>query len=330
MATDLLHATEKHDLATFQGRLEDMDPGPLESQTVDDWLSHALATDGARAAMLMVIRTTTYTNHSDRLSAGAALRQLKLARAGVLYLDEGWGAMVGRLAERTVEAGVRLESSRPVRCVEEQEDRAVVRFGDGSIADAAAVVIATRPREALELLGDNVPAALSRSIAAAESANVACLDVGLRQLPKPNCQFALGFDQPLYLSVHSSVARLAPEGGALIHTAKYLGPEPSDPAMDRRELEALLDVVQPGWRGLVEAEQFLPSITVTDAVPLAGNGGLPGRLGPEVPGYKRVLFAGDWVGPQGLLADASLASANQAAALATEVSRTWAVDVLRG
>ena len=50
--------------------------------------------------------------------------------------------------------------------------------------------------------------------------------------------FSLGIDRPLYLSVHSATARLAPEGGALIQVAKYLPPNHSESlAEDRRELE---------------------------------------------------------------------------------------------
>ena len=50
-----------------------------------------------------------------------------------------------------------------------------------------------------------------------------CLDVALSSLPDKDALFALGVDRPLYFSVHSAYAKLVPEGGALIHIAKYLG-----------------------------------------------------------------------------------------------------------
>lgn len=52
---------------------------------------------------------------------------------------------------------------------------------------------------------------------------------------------------PLYFSVHSAYAKLAPEGGALIHIAKYLGAsiEPK-PREDQQELETMLGLLQPG------------------------------------------------------------------------------------
>jgi hypothetical protein len=52
---------------------------------------------------------------------------------------------------------------------------------------------------------------------------------------------------------------------------------------------------------------------VTGALVSAQDGGLAGRPGPQVAGTTDLFVAGDWVGPQGMLADASLASAGQAA-----------------
>ena len=106
-----------------------------------------------------------------------------------------------------------------------------------------------------------------------------------------------------------------PAGAALIHTGKYVGDEPSDPARDRQELEALLDLVQPGWRDVMEAHQFLPSMTVTGGTVTAAAGGLQGRPEPAV-SAPHVFIAGDWVGSEGLLSDASFASGNNAAGLA--------------
>src|SRR3954447_15367901 len=71
----------------------------------------------------------------------------------------------------------------------------------------------------------------------------ASLDVGLRRLPSPNTLVGLGIDRPIYLSVHSHWARLAPAGGAVIHVLRYQGTEARDAAEDERELEGLLDLM---------------------------------------------------------------------------------------
>jgi reverse gyrase len=52
----------------------------------------------------------------------------------------------------------------------------------------------------------------------------------------------------MFFSVHSAYAKLVPEKGAFIHVAKYLvtSVEPRSEE-DQRELESLLDMLQPGW-----------------------------------------------------------------------------------
>ena len=59
--------------------------------------------------------------------------------------------------------------------------------------------------------------------------------------------------------------------------------------------------------------RFLPGMTPAHALPRADEGGLAGRPGVTQSGVPNVLLAGDWVGPRGMLADASAASAEEAA-----------------
>jgi phytoene dehydrogenase-like protein len=136
----------------------------------------------------------------------------------------------------------------------------------------------------------------------------------LTSLPKPDVFGAYGIDNPLYLSTHSAFARLAPNGGALIHVMKYLSSSiQPDPKADREELEKLMDLVQPGWRKVVVKERFLPNMIVSNAMVSASQGGIYGRPDVKIPGTENLYIAGDWVGPEGMLADASLSSAKRAA-----------------
>ncbi len=97
------------------------------------------------------------------------------------------------------------------------------------------------------------------------------------------------------------------------------------------ELEGLLDGLQPGWRALTIARRFLPGMTVANSLPCAEEDGLRGRPEVTVPGLPNIFLAGDWVGSEGLLADASAASASEAsdrvlAVLAkTSVGREWSL-----
>ena len=122
----------------------------------------------------------------------------------------------------------------------------------------------------------------------------------------PYSRVALGLDLPLYFSVHTRVASLAPRGAALVHLTRYLRPEERPTNAVKEELALLMDLLQPGWRDYVAADQWLPFATVTQDLPQAARGGLAGRC-PVV--LEQGLYAaGDWVGAEGLLSDAAFAS----------------------
>ncbi|HEY6884902.1 MAG TPA: hypothetical protein VI278_12795, partial [Nitrososphaeraceae archaeon] len=181
------------------------------------------------------------------------------------------------------------------------------------------LVIAGSPTDAQGLLRDTKQDFLSHIVGTRSGrktypVRAACLDIALSTLPNPSIPVAFGIDTPLFLSVHSASAKLAPKGGALIHVMKYLGSihEP-DPKNDRQELEAFLDLIQPGWRDVLVRDRFLPSTVVYNAIVSAEHGGILGRPDTKVPGIENLYIIGDWIGPEGLLADASFASAKRAA-----------------
>ena len=145
---------------------------------------------------------------------------------------------------------------------------------------------------------------------------MATLDLGLRRLPNPGIRFGLGIDQSTYFSVHSATAKLAPGGEALIHAAKYLGDSQTGASEIELELERSMDVLQPGWRAEVVVRRFLPNMIVSNA--LDTPRGKPGVAVKEIGG---LYMAGDWVGSEGMLADAAMASAKLAAQSAIEYTR---------
>jgi len=73
--------------------------------------------------------------------------------------------------------------------------------------------------------------------------------------------------------------------------------------------------MQPGWRQVLVARRFEPHLIVSNALVTAAQGGTEGRPGPAVPDMPGLYIAGDWVGPEGMLGDATLASARRAAKL---------------
>jgi phytoene dehydrogenase-like protein len=191
-----------------------------------------------------------------------------------------------------------------------------VRLRDGSAVYASAVVVATRPRDAAMLVDEGAHPALRKIVDGLVPGQIACLDVALGGLPSPRHTIVQDLDGPRFLTIQSLYSRVASEGGALIYTFKQLDPaRPSDPREDERDLEGLLDTAQPGWRDVLVKRQYLPRIEAVGTLPTGSGGGFAGRPGPQVPGLTNLYLAGDWIGPEGFLVDASMASARRVAQL---------------
>jgi phytoene dehydrogenase-like protein len=323
LTTDLLSARDKLALGPALVRIARTDPAAVAGLPLRQWLPRAVPRARLREIVELFLRVATYANDPDRQSAGAALAQLRVALdGGVTYLDGGWQTLVDGLRRAAEVAGVRIEPRARVAAV--LRDAAVrgVRLADGATWRADAVLLAASPRAASALVADGAPTVLRRWAEAAIPVLAATLEVALERLPNPRARVAFGVDTPLYLSAHSAWARLAPAGGAMIHVARYLGAEAAPDAHQvERELEHLLDVAQPGWRHALVARRFLPHVVVSNALVTATQGGTAGRPGPSVPDVPGLYVAGDWVGPDGMLADASLASARRAARLILAAGR---------
>jgi phytoene dehydrogenase-like protein len=303
-------------MARLLGTFQRIDARALDRVPVREWVRQTAGTGNLAELLLGLFRLSTYVNDPDRLSAGVAIRQLQLALGGnVLYLDGGWQTLVDGLRARAVEAGAQARTGARVESVQSDAGAVTVRLAGGELLRAGAAVLAVPPGVACELLDLPPNAGLAGRAAECVPVRAACLDVALSRLPRPAYRFALGLDRPLYYSVHSAAAKLAPEGTAVVHLMKYLGDDASPGDAVEREMEALLDRLQPGWRDRVVTRRFLPGMTVAHDVPRAAEGGLAGRPAVGVPEKPGVYLAGDWVGTEGVLADASAASAEAVARL---------------
>jgi phytoene dehydrogenase-like protein len=318
LTTDLFGMSGKLELARVLGAVKKMSTEGLEHVPLERWLRARIHDERARAYVETVIRVASYADAPELLSAKAGIDALQLAFShGVSYLDGGWQQIVDGLHARVRSLGVRIITSTPVAGVLHDPHVYGVRLEDGGFISAPSVVVAADPATVRRL----VPHA-SASVAARWSptpSKAAVLDVALAKLPRPAGILAFGIDRPLYFSVHSATAKLAPAGGAVIHAAKYLNPlDTHDPRKDERQLERLMDTMQPGWREQIVARRFLPAMTVTHAIPTSATGGLAGRPDVAVKEIPGLYLAGDWVGSEGTLANAAVASAALAARLISE------------
>jgi phytoene dehydrogenase-like protein len=321
LRTDFLDAGDKLALFRFFVALGTAKPRALAKTSVQEWLDFKIRRPRLRRLMTAVARTFVYTTALDLVSAELLVEKLQRSlKHPVHYIDGGWQVFVDRLRAAAEGAGARIVSNAHVEGVDLGEGRARgVRLRDGSSVRAAAVVLATGARDAARLVDEEEHPALRRIVDGLVPARIACLDVALRRLPVAERPVVQDLDRPRFTSAQSVYARVAPEGAALVIAFKQLDPRhPGDPREDERDLEDLLDATQPGWRDVLVKRQFMPRIEAAGALPTVKDGGFAGRPGPEVPGIANLYLAGDWVGPEGFLVDASIASAHRAAQMVSQ------------
>jgi phytoene dehydrogenase-like protein len=272
-------------------------PEELAELSTTDWLRQTLRSEKARAAAAALVRVTTFVADQEQLSAEVAARQLKLGIApGVRYLEGGWQSLVDRLVTKAEGAGAALRARAGVRLVHQEAGGWTVGLDEETLHAAVLVVAVGDPEAAAKLLGEKAPAAPG------PAAELSVLDLGLRSLPRRTRRFALGIDAPTYLSRHSPPNQ---RDGTLLSLASYAR-EP------RAALEAMADTVQPGWRERLIFDRFLPRMVPVSAIASPQAGGLAGRPGVDRGGG--LYLAGDWIGPEGWLVDAAIASGAAAAA----------------
>jgi phytoene dehydrogenase-like protein len=292
-----------------------IDFSQLESVTEQEWLDKNIHDINDAEIIKTIFRLNTYANDPEIQSIGPVLHQIYVgSRAGVMYLDGGWQTLVDGLLTVAKNANARIVmGKKAIRVKRTDSSGWQVLLSDKTQVSAKIVVIAAGPMDAYSLFDDKErPEVLSRAAKEAKPVRLVCLDVALSSLPDKDTLFALGVDRPLYFSVHSAYAKLAPEGGALVHVAKYLGTsiEPK-PREDQPELEEFLDLLQLGWRQVLVKKRPLPNMVVSNALVTAADGGLGGR--PDTKIAENLYIVGDWVGKEGLLSNASAASAKHAA-----------------
>ena len=292
-----------------------IDFSQLESVTEQEWLDKNIHDINDAEIIKTIIRLNTYANDPDIQSIGPVLHQIYVASqaGGVMYLDGGWQTLVDGLLTVAKNANARIVMGKKAIKVKRTDSSGwQVLLDNKTEVSAKTVVIAAGPNDAYSLFDDNErPDVLSKAAKEAKPIRLVCLDVALSSLPDKDTLFALGVDRPLYFSVHSAYAKLAPKDGALIHVAKYLGtsiqPKPRE---DQPELEEFLDLLQPGWKQVLVKKRPLPNMVVSNALVTAADGGLGGR--PDTKIAENLYIVGDWVGKEGLVSNASVASAKRA------------------
>ncbi len=310
MRTKFLSLREKAAFSTIFMRTMSTDPASVADLPVGEWINQQTESPKLRQALRMVVRLSTYANAPEIFSTAVFLRQIQL-KERVRYIDGGWQTLVNGLRNKAVEAGAEILTSARVTAVQQAFDapQVTIHLADGQTIQAHNVILAVDPQTASQLLPENEE--LRTWAETAVPVRAACLDVALRRLPKPENDYVMGIDAPTYLADHTRAAKLG--DGHVVHLAKYLPAASTNAKDDRAELEAMLDLAQPGWREEVIDERFLPNMIVNNWLATAEDGGLNGRPAGTLVDNPNVYLAGDWIGPEGWLADAPFISGKHAA-----------------
>ncbi len=317
LRTDLLDLADKLELMGLFMTLPRLNARELGHLSVQAWLDKTIHRPHVRQLMAANAYTFVYSSALDLVSAEVFILKLQISlKHPVVYIDGGWQTLVQGLQRVAEQAGVHIVNNARVEAVEHRDGRVQgVRLRDGHTVRAAAVIIATAPKDGVKLIDNGEYQPLRQIVNDLIPAQVACLDLALRRLPNSRHTVVQDLEHPRFMSAQSLYSHIAPEGGALISTFKQLDPrQSSDPHEDERDLENLLDTVQPGWRDVLVKRQFLPRIDAVGMLPTASGGGYAGRPGPQVPGIANLYLAGDWIG-EGFLSDPSTGSARQIAQL---------------
>ena len=305
--SSLLGVRSKVQLGGLLARLPRMSSAELAGRSVRAWLDEVGLRPDADALMIALIRLGTYCPDVDHFGADAALAQLQIAASGgVHYLHGGWSPLTDALGQ-----GTEVRSLTPVRTLEPAAGQIEVGTDEGPVIGRQVVIAAGSPAAARSLLpeppdwGD-----LGGPVTAA------CLDLAVRRIPAPG--YVLGIDAPVYATTQGPPARQAPAGQSVVAVLRY-GSRSAE--LDRSELGEYRRLCGVSDDDVV-FERFLASMTVAGTMPRAEAGGMRGRPTVDDSGTAGILLAGDWIGPDGLLADAALASGH--------LGGRSALDALRG
>ena len=302
--TKLLKPRSRARALSLFARLPRLDETAFVGTSWQDWLADE--PDDLAGLLAFLGRTTSYVNAPASFDAAAALAQIKTGMKGVRYLDNGWQTMIDWLTAEFARRGGVVREHAEVARVNADDDSVVLEVEDTELRARSVIVAGLAPAAVTRLTGSSIRG--GENLGGAVHGSV--LDLALSRVHEG---LVFGIDEPLYLSPHAPLADLAPGGAGLVTLMHYI-PDGASPdlATTRRRLRELAE--QAGIRaGDIVDERYLHRLVVANGFPAAHGGGLAGRPAVDALDADGVFLAGDWVGPTGHLADASTASAQDAA-----------------
>ncbi|QOR68149.1 FAD-dependent oxidoreductase [Cytobacillus suaedae] len=315
LTSKLIDWKGKMELIQFYLKLERGKEEPLKHVSFKDWLDEHIHSEKAKQFLLTLMRLSTYCSNPDDLSAEVVFKRLRMKKT--IYLKNGWQTMVDALREEAVKMGVAIVSGCSAQSITGTFPKMQVKTNDNRILLARNVLSTLDPSSLSRLVQEHEHSGSLHFLTEMRPVYSASLDVILDSIPKPSVSFALSLDSGFYFSNHSKVTKLSRnDKHEVIHVLKYVN---SDEQLSKEEQEAQLlsfmGLIQPGWEKSVVYKRYLHNMVVTH---VNSKGGVSTRPDPEVLQLPGLYIAGDWVGDEGWLVDASFKSAEKAAARIVE------------
>ncbi|WP_025026382.1 phytoene desaturase family protein [Caldalkalibacillus mannanilyticus] len=320
-SSKLLPWSQKYKLGIIMSKLNQLNPSTVEGLTLKEWMENEIPQRPLQDLFYALFRLSTYGHQPEIQSASSAIKQFQISTQKVLYLDGGWQTLVDQLTEKAVQNGVTILQDTVTALHQHHGKVDSLLLSSGECIHIQAAVLAIGPQEVFQLVEGAERTILQQWKDQAIPLRAACLDLVLKKVPNPVCSFALGIDQPYYFSNHSAVVKLSSNGSQVLHLAQYLRSDLSyNPKEVEENLERFLEHLQPDWKQQLVTKRFLPSLTVAHDIMRPATTSGYSRPTPKVPDIMGLYVAGDWVGSEGMLVDAALASAKQAS---TAIISDW-------
>ena len=246
------------------------------------------------------MRVTTFVADQENLSAEVAARQLKLGFVpGVRYLEGGWQSLVNALAAKAEATGATLRTRSAVRALHQEAGGWTAALDEETLHADVLVVAAGGPDAVAKLFGGKSPAA-PRPRGRAERARPRAA-----QPAAADAQVCARRRQ-LHLPLPALPARPSRRRPAQ--------PRQLCAGTTRRRWRRWPTRSSPAGASRLIFDRFLPRMVPITAIATPDSGGLAGQ--PEVDRGDGLYLAGDWIGPEGWLVDAAIASGAAAATAA--------------
>ncbi|MEJ8546553.1 phytoene desaturase family protein [Brevibacillus borstelensis] len=306
---------QRKDFLGLLFRLTRQDIEAICQMSLYEWATMNIAEERVRQLFFTLVRLSSYCDDPERASAGVLLRQLRLSAAGgVSYLHYGWQSLIDDLREEALMAGVTIRLNQHVAAIEGTTPTIKVALPQGELS-ARYVISSAGPAATYRMVKNAEQTVLAEWKNTLIPVKGAALDVIVKKLPNPAISFALDLERPLYFSNQSAAATFSNNPDyQVIHVFKYhRSSENPDSDRDHELLEAFLERLQPGWQDNAVTKRYLPAMTVSHSLVTPQRAALLSKESPAIKEIPGLYVVGDWFAREGLLADAALASAREAA-----------------